>query len=48
MTKIVAISDTHNRYKKVTIPECDILISCGDYSFQGTESEVRNFHNWLC
>jgi len=47
MTKIVAISDTHNRYNKITIPECDILISCGDYSFQGSLSEVKNFHKWL-
>lgn len=45
--KIVAISDTHNRYNKLVIPECDILISAGDYSFQGTVSEVRNFHKWL-
>lgn len=45
--KIVAISDTHNRHNQLTIPECDILISVGDYSFKGTESEVKNFHKWL-
>lgn len=45
--KIVAISDTHNRYKDLIIPECDILISAGDYSSMGYEHEVRNFHQWL-
>jgi hypothetical protein len=33
--KIVAISDVHNKYQKLIIPECDILISAGDYSFRG-------------
>lgn len=44
---IYAISDTHNRYKDLVVPQCDILISCGDYSFQGTKSETFNFHKWL-
>lgn len=47
MTKIVAISDVHNKFNKISIPECDILISSGDYSFQGSTSEVKNFHKWL-
>ena len=45
--KIVAISDTHNRYQNLVIPECDLLISCGDYSITGTEAEVEWFHQWL-
>jgi Icc-related predicted phosphoesterase len=45
--KIVAISDVHCRFKKLIIPECDILISCGDYSFRGLDDEVRLFHEWL-
>jgi Icc-related predicted phosphoesterase len=45
--KIVAISDTHNEYSKLIIPECDILISAGDYSSRGYDHEVRNFHKWL-
>lgn len=45
--KIIAISDTHNKYDKLIIPECDILISAGDYSFQGTLEEVTFFHRWL-
>lgn len=45
--KIVVISDTHNKHEKLVIPECDLLISCGDYSFWGFEWEVKNFHEWL-
>lgn len=45
--KIVCISDTHNRHKKLTIPECDLLIHAGDWSFQGQYSEVKDFAKWL-
>lgn len=45
--KICAISDTHNRYNKIVIPECDILIDCGDYSFKGYDSEIKNFYKWF-
>lgn len=45
--KIVAISDTHCRFKKVQIPPCDLLISAGDYSFKGEQHVVRDFHKWL-
>lgn len=47
MVKIVAISDTHCKWNKLTIPECDILISCGDYSFKGEPHVVKDFHKWL-
>lgn len=47
MTKIVAISDVHNRYKDLVIPKCDLLISAGDYSSKGYDHEVKNFHKWL-
>lgn len=45
--KIVAISDTHGKWNKLKIPECDILISAGDYSFKGEMHMVRDFHKWL-
>jgi Icc-related predicted phosphoesterase len=45
--KIVCISDVHNKYQKLVIPECDILISAGDYSFTGTPTEVNQFHAWF-
>jgi Icc-related predicted phosphoesterase len=45
--KIVMISDTHAKWKKLVIPECDVLISAGDYSFRGERHLVKNFHEWL-
>ena len=41
------ISDTHAKWKKLVIPECDVLISAGDYSFRGERHLVKNFHEWL-
>lgn len=45
--KIVAISDVHVRWKNLVIPECDLLISAGDYSYHGEEWIVAEFHAWL-
>lgn len=45
--KIVVISDVHGKWNRLQIPECDILVSCGDYSFKGEEHMVRDFHKWL-
>ena len=42
--KIAIISDTHGKWNKLKIPECDILISCGDYSFRGEPHMIRDFH----
>ena len=48
MTKrIVAISDVHCKWNKLVIPDCDLLISCGDYSFKGENHIVKDFHKWL-
>jgi Icc-related predicted phosphoesterase len=45
--KIACISDVHGRWSKLQIPEVDLLISCGDYSFQGERHMVKDFHKWL-
>lgn len=45
--KIVCISDVHGKWSKLVIPECDILISAGDYSFRGELHMVRDFHKWM-
>ncbi len=43
----IFISDTHNKHKRVSVNECDILFHTGDFSFQGTNSELKNFAEWL-
>lgn len=45
--KIIAISDVHAKWQGLKIPECDILISAGDYSFRGEPRLVKEFHTWL-
>lgn len=45
--KIVLISDTHTQHRKLTIPECDILIHAGDISDRGELSQVYDFINWF-
>jgi Icc-related predicted phosphoesterase len=44
--KIHAISDTHNRHNKFTMPGGDILIHAGDATLGGKVSEVMNFLDW--
>ncbi len=45
--RIVAISDTHNYHKSVTVPPCDILVHAGDSTSRGYKHEVEDFGNWL-
>jgi len=46
--KIVAISDIHGKWNKIeSIPECDVLVSAGDYSFKGERHMVKDFHKWM-
>jgi Icc-related predicted phosphoesterase len=45
--KIALISDIHTKWQKLQIPKCDLLISCGDYSFRGEPKVVKDFHDWL-
>lgn len=44
--KIVTISDTHNKHKKIEIPDGDIIIHAGDVSGRGHLKEVGAFLNW--
>ncbi len=44
---ICHISDTHNRHKRVAVPECDILICSGDISGMGNKGEVEDFFKWF-
>lgn len=41
------ISDVHEQWHNIKIPECDLLISAGDYSYRGEPRIVAEFHAWL-
>ena len=45
--RLVVISDTHNRHKKIELPYGDVLIHCGDATAQGRSSEIREFSKWF-
>jgi len=47
MPKICFISDSHSKHKKVIVPECDLLIHAGDWSFTGEHHETVNFAKWI-
>lgn len=47
MVKICVISDTHTKHKKLTIPEVDVLIHCGDFTWDGNYAEVKDFVRWF-
>lgn len=47
MTRIVAISDTHQLHSRVIVPEGDILVHCGDFTNRGTEAAFKDFLTWF-
>jgi predicted phosphohydrolase len=45
--RLVCISDTHNRHKKIALPAGDILVHAGDLSGHGEPKEIAAFGKWL-
>jgi predicted phosphodiesterase len=45
--KICIVSDTHTYHSPVKIPDCDILIHCGDSTLYGEIWEMNNFLTWF-
>ena len=45
-TRFVCISDNHDNYD-FTLPDGDILLHSGDFTQNGTESEIETFLSWL-
>jgi len=45
--KLVIISDTHTKHAQLTIPECDVLVHCGDFTWGGKFPETWEFVHWL-
>lgn len=47
MVRVVCLSDTHNQHWDISVPEGDILIHAGDFSFRGLQRELLDFNDWL-
>ena len=47
--KILHLSDTHGKHDLLTnLPEADIIVHSGDFTFSGSEQEAYDFMNWFC
>lgn len=44
--KIACISDTHQHHKKIIMPNCDMIIHAGDFTYHGELEEVQKFLKW--
>lgn len=52
--RIVFISDTHTQHEKLQIPDCHILVHCGDIMLRGvlqsdevSINQYRDFNDWI-
>ncbi|KAL0487567.1 MPPED1 [Acrasis kona] len=45
--RIVVMSDSHNMHDRLSVPDGDVLIHCGDPTNFGTEQELINFNEFL-
>ena len=45
--RIVCISDTHEVHQKIVMPEGDLLIVAGDFTFKGCPNHITIFNDWL-
>jgi Icc-related predicted phosphoesterase len=45
--RLVLMSDTHDRHGQFDVPEGDILLHAGDFTFNGQQAELERFNSWL-
>src|SRR5664279_2929312 len=45
--RIVCISDTHEWHRELALPDGDLLIHAGDFTFWNHTSKIRDFNEWL-
>jgi hypothetical protein len=45
--RLVIVSDTHEKHSKLSIPDGDILIHCGDWTNQGNTNKMKDFLSWF-
>jgi Icc-related predicted phosphoesterase len=47
--KILHLSDTHGQHHDLkALPEADVIVHSGDFTFGGSEAEAADFINWFC
>lgn len=45
--RIVAISDTHTHHMDVVVPDGDVLVHAGDFTYKGRRDEISEFLDWF-
>ena len=45
--KLVLISDTHEQHESISVPDGDVLIHAGDFTYSGEASAAEEFNDWL-
>jgi Icc-related predicted phosphoesterase len=45
--RIVAISDTHTKEREALIPDGDVIVHAGDFTYRGRKDEVVDFLDWF-
>jgi len=45
--RVVCISDTHELHRDFALPDGDLLIHAGDFTFWNHVSKIQDFNNWL-
>lgn len=45
--RIIFLSDTHTHHDELTVPEGDMVVHAGDFSYRGLENEVAGFFEWF-
>lgn len=44
--RVCAISDLHEKWLDLKIPNCDLLVVAGDLTYVGDYAKVQDFNNW--
>jgi predicted phosphodiesterase len=45
--RVVCISDTHELHRELALPDGDLLIHAGDFTFWNHASKINDFNDWL-
>lgn len=46
---ILHLSDTHDKHHELpSLPEADVIVHSGDFTFAGSERETYDFLDWFC
>jgi Icc-related predicted phosphoesterase len=45
--RVVCISDSHELHRELNVPDGDLLIHAGDFTFWNHTSKIRDFNEWL-